>query len=224
LQLVQADQNGDSPAGYEPVLATQTIGTAPVAEVNYSGSTAYTTYEVINASAAIVEHAVIPVAVAFSSSNPPAAGSVTVDPSFAPLSSVMTADLTAPLPRFVDFGTPQPAYAINSCACTYSLTLSSASISASGGNGSFTVTTSQGCPIQPVSQSSFVSFTVAGSVVSYTVAPNSLPYPRTATITVGGQSFTLTQAAAALTFTPSQLKFTSGPGQRFAGIVGRPHA
>ncbi len=211
LQLVQADQNGNSPAGYEPALATQTIGTVPVAEVNYSGSIAYATYEVINSNPGILELAVIPVAVAFSGSNPPAAGSVTVDPSYAPVSSVITADLSAPLPRFVDFGTPQPAYTINDCACTYSLTASSASISASGGNGSFTVTTSQGCPIQPVSQSSFVSFSVAGSVVYYTVAPNPLPYPRTATITVGGQLFTLTQAAASLTFTPSQLKFTSGP-------------
>ncbi len=210
LQLVQADQNGSSPAGYEPVLATETIGTTPVAEANYSGSFAYAIYEVIKSSPNLVEHAAIPVAVAFSGAIPPA-GSVTVETSLAPLSSVTAADPSAPLPRFVDAGTPQPAYAINSCPCTYSLTPSSASIAASGGSGSFAVTTSQQCPIQPASQATFVSITVAGSVVDYWVAPNPLPYPRTALVVVGGQTFTLLQAAATLTFTPSQLKFTSGP-------------
>ena len=115
LQLIQADQNGASSPGYEPVAATGRIGTTPVAEVSYSGSTAYAVFEVVYADSTVLETAVIPVAVAFNSPQP-ASGTVTADASFGPLSSVMTDDVSAPLPRFANAATAQNTYAIKSCA------------------------------------------------------------------------------------------------------------
>ena len=79
LRLVKTGQNGGSPAGYYPVLATSTIKGAKVAEVNYSGTTAYATYEVINSDPSVQETANFPVAVAFTSSEIPAAGKATVE-------------------------------------------------------------------------------------------------------------------------------------------------
>lgn len=116
LQLVQSDQNGFSAPGYVPVTATATVGSTPVAEVNYVDSTAYATYEIVNANVTALEAANIPVAVAFDSSAPPTTGVTTATTSLAPISSVLTADPTAPLPRFGSVSAVQTAYAINSCS------------------------------------------------------------------------------------------------------------
>jgi hypothetical protein len=64
LQLIQANEYGNSAAGYEPIAATAMIGATPVAEANSSGALAYATYEVIYADPAVLESATIPVAVA----------------------------------------------------------------------------------------------------------------------------------------------------------------
>jgi hypothetical protein len=118
LQLVQAGKSGNSLPGYKPVPATATIGTTPVAEVNYSGSVGYATYEITNADSTITEVATIPVAVAFNSSTVPAIGVTEVNASFAPINTIATADPAAPLPRFADPFASQTAYAINSCPAT----------------------------------------------------------------------------------------------------------
>ena len=114
LQLVKANENGNSEAGYEPVASTAMVGTMPVAEAYASGSTAYAVYEVINASPAVLETATIPVAVAFIKE--PSAGVVNATTSLAPLSAVATASESASIPRFANFSSAQEAYSITSCA------------------------------------------------------------------------------------------------------------
>ena len=113
LQLIQANQYGNSAAGYEPVASTAMVGATPVAEAYASGSTAYAVYEVINASPAVLETATIPVAVAFIEE--PSAGVVNATTSLAPLSTVGTASESASIPRFANFSSAQGAYSITSC-------------------------------------------------------------------------------------------------------------
>ena len=113
LQLVQAESNGASAPGYEPIAPTATIGTTPVAEASRSFSTAYAVYEVIDANPSIIESATIPVAVAFT--NKPATGAVMATTTLAPLGTVEAANELSPIPRFVSLSTPQQAYSINSC-------------------------------------------------------------------------------------------------------------
>jgi hypothetical protein len=112
LQLVQANQSGNSEPGYEPVASSATIGATPVAEASSSGTTAYVVYEVVDASPGL-ETATIPVAVAFT--DVPATGAVNATTTLAPLSSVETASKTASIPRFTSFSTAQEAYSITSC-------------------------------------------------------------------------------------------------------------
>jgi hypothetical protein len=114
LQLVQADENGKSTPGYEPIEATAMVGTTPVAEVKTSGTTAYAIYEVIYSNPAVTETATIPVAVAFT--NKPATGLVISSTSLAPLGTNGNASESAPIPRFANFSTPQGAYSITSCS------------------------------------------------------------------------------------------------------------
>jgi hypothetical protein len=113
LQLVQANDNGKSAPGYEPVASTAMIGSTPVAKASLSGSTAYATYEVIYADPSVQETAIIPVAVAFTTK--PALGPVTVSTTLAPLDTIGTADETSPIPRFANFATRETAYSIESC-------------------------------------------------------------------------------------------------------------
>jgi Galactose oxidase, central domain/Kelch motif len=114
LQLVKANENGNSEAGYEPVASTAMIGTTPVAEAYASGSTVYAVYEVIYSNPSVQETATIPVAVAFITE--PSVGVVNATTSLAPLSTVGTASETAAIPRFANFSTPQEAFTITSCA------------------------------------------------------------------------------------------------------------
>jgi hypothetical protein len=120
LQLMRADQTGNSAPGFTPVVPTASVGITPVAEVSYNGSTAEAVYEVLNANPNNIEVAAIPVAVAFGSTpqSSPALGQVFVNASLAPLSLVETSDLAAPIPRFAETSTPQRAYAIQSCSAT----------------------------------------------------------------------------------------------------------
>ena len=118
LQLVPSDETGFSSPGYQPVMATKMVGTTPVAEANYSGSSAYAVYEVVYSDPSVLETVTVPVAVAYSSSNMPATGIMTADLSFVPFSSVATDDPTAPLPRFTNYSTPQTAFGFNSCPAT----------------------------------------------------------------------------------------------------------
>jgi hypothetical protein len=114
LTLVSADVNGAS-SSFSAIT-----GTGGLAEVAYSGTTGYATYEVVNSDPNVPESAFINVFVAFISAtaqNLPAPGASTVSVSFAPLSNVGTASATDPIPRFGDTSTPRAAFDINLCTC-----------------------------------------------------------------------------------------------------------
>ena len=116
LQLVTANHNGSSTAGYEPVASTAMIGSTPVAEASVSGSTAYATYEVVYADPTIQESATIPVAVAFNNTpKQPATGSVSATTSLAPVGTNGASSQTAPIPRFINFSSAKKAYSIQAC-------------------------------------------------------------------------------------------------------------
>jgi len=95
-------------------------GTGGLAEVSYSGTTGYATYEVLNSDPNAQESAIIGVSVAFISNtaqNLPAPGASTLNVSFAPLSNVGTASSTDPIPRFGDSSAPLNTFTINLCTC-----------------------------------------------------------------------------------------------------------
>jgi len=99
--------------------------------------------------------------------------------------------------------------------CTYSISSTSNTVTAEGGQGSFTVTTSTSdCEWSAVSSDSWVTITSGASGsgsgrVDYTVAANSGP-TRTATITVAGNEHTLRQTAADCTYSISPTGQTIG--------------
>jgi len=114
LTLVSSDANGAS-SSFSAVS-----GTGGIAEVSYSGTTGFATYEVVNSDPNTPETAIINVFVAFLSAtaqNLPAPGASTVNVSFAPLSNVGTASAVDPIPRFGDTSTPRAAFDINLCTC-----------------------------------------------------------------------------------------------------------
>ncbi len=113
LQLVQANQNGKSAAGYEPVDATAMVGATPVAAATTFGSTAYAVYEVIYEDPTVQESGIIPFAVAFTKA--PATGNVTATTSLAPVGTVGTANETGPIPRFTSLSNAKKAYSISAC-------------------------------------------------------------------------------------------------------------
>jgi pseudomonalisin len=89
-------------------------------------------------------------------------------------------------------------------ACSYSLTPQSASLPASGGTGSFTVTSPTGCTWTAVSNAGWLQVTAGSSgsgtgTVTYSADPNS-GSARSGTLTIAGQTFTVTQAAQACSY------------------------
>jgi hypothetical protein len=88
--------------------------------VPVSNGSANVVYEVANADPNAQETATFAIAVAFvanTANNLPTPGTSTINVSFAPLSSVQTADATAPIPRFCDKSTPINIWTINLCTC-----------------------------------------------------------------------------------------------------------
>ncbi|MBI3654685.1 MAG: BACON domain-containing protein [Acidobacteria bacterium] len=88
--------------------------------------------------------------------------------------------------------------------CTYTLFPTNATISSSGGSGNFTVATQIGCAWNAVSNAAWLTVTSGASgsgtgTVGYLVAANTVTSPRSATITVAGQTFTINQAAGSPT-------------------------
>jgi hypothetical protein len=100
-------------------------------------------------------------------------------------------------------------------ACTYSISSASNTVTAEGGQGSFTVTPSTNdCEWSAVSSHSWVTITSGASGsgsgrVDYTVAANSGP-SRTATITVAGNVHTISQTAADCSYSISPNRRTIG--------------
>jgi hypothetical protein len=125
FQMIQADQFGNSPTpGYAMVSPTVRGGT--VAEMSYSGTRAYATYEVLNSDPSVLESAAIPVAVAFNTlgANPgveQVAVNINEAPAGGPLAGIETPDITAPIPRFLNNSTATGAFSV--LACTVPITV-----------------------------------------------------------------------------------------------------
>ena len=98
-------------------------------------------------------------------------------------------------------------YTCGSGSCTYSISPTSGSFTAAGGNGSVNVTASSGtCGWTAESSVGWITITGGANgsgngTVTYSVAANTLSTPRSATLTIAGQTFTVNQAAANLAVT-----------------------
>jgi hypothetical protein len=125
-------------------------------------------------------------------------------------------------------------------SCSYAISPGSQSFNSTGGTGSINVTATSGCAWTAASNQSFAAVTSGGSgsgsgVVNYSVAANSASSTRSATLTIGGQTFTVQQGAAAtpvgtytLVATPSvvapggavAVNFTAPAGSSYYDWVG----
>jgi len=89
--------------------------------------------------------------------------------------------------------------------CSYTLSPTGRSFSASGGPGSVAVTTSSSCNWTIVSNAPWIMLTsssnvTGGGTVNYTVAANTSSSSRTGTMTIAGQTFIVTQAGQSCTY------------------------
>jgi hypothetical protein len=85
-------------------------------------------------------------------------------------------------------------------ACTFSLSGSGQSFNATGGTGSVSVNTSSGCAWSATSSESWLTVVSGASgtgtgVVMFQVAANTTGQARTASLSIGGQTFTVNQTA-----------------------------
>ena len=83
--------------------------------------------------------------------------------------------------------------------CSYSISPSSASFAATGGDGTVTVDTAAGCAWTATTNSTWMTITSGSSgsgagSVAYNVAQNTSIDPRTGTLTIAGRTFTVTQS------------------------------
>ncbi len=103
--------------------------------------------------------------------------------------------------------------------CTYSITPTSQSFTATGGSGTVNVTAATGCAWTASSNDNWLTITSGASAsgngsAAFTAAANQLLASRTGTLTVAGQTFTVTQAALVCTYalTPASQSFTATGG------------
>ena len=90
---------------------------------------------------------------------------------------------------------------VNKDMCTYSISQTNASFSASGGTGSVSVTTQPGCTWTASSGASWLTITsgkngTGNGVISYSVSANTNTDARTASSTFAGKVFTVAQSGA----------------------------
>ena len=111
-----------------------------------------------------------------------------------------------PAPRSANIVIGGQTFAVTQAAfaCTYSLNPSSHSATASGGSSSFVVTTAAACAWTSSGVPAWITGVPANgtgtTTINFTVAANSAPSPRSANITIGGQTFSVTQAALACSY------------------------
>jgi hypothetical protein len=109
--------------------------------------------------------------------------------------------------------------------CSYTVSPTTPSIAASGGNATVTVSTTSGCGWTATANQSWVSVTSGASgngngTVAYTVAPNTTTASRTATLTVAGRAVTLTQAAGcSYTVSPTTVAVPGSGGSATVAIT-----
>lgn len=101
-------------------------------------------------------------------------------------------------------------------SCSYSISPTSQSFTASGGTGSVSVTATSGCSWTAATNDSWITITSGSSgsgngTVSYSVASNSSTSSRTGTMTIAGNTFTVSQSGATgppdIAVNPTSLNF-----------------
>ncbi len=109
--------------------------------------------------------------------------------------------------------------------CSYSISPSSATITAAGGTGEVAVSTTSNCSWTAVSNAAWITITGGASgtgtgSMSYSVAANT-GGRLTGTVTIGGQTFTVNQEAAAcsLSISPTEKWFSSVGGAAAVSVV-----
>ncbi|MFN7932416.1 MAG: BACON domain-containing carbohydrate-binding protein [Bryobacteraceae bacterium] len=94
-------------------------------------------------------------------------------------------------------------------ACTYTLSSASSQIAASGGAGSFTLTTASGCQWNATTSATWIALAAASgtgtTLINYQVQANTTASSRMGQISAGGQVHTVTQAATGTVTPPSSL-------------------
>lgn len=80
-------------------------------------------------------------------------------------------------------------------ACTVSLPVTQGLVGAGGGSGTAAVSTQDGCTWTVSSGAGWLTAIPGNGKVEYTAAPNTTGSPRSATLTIGGQTFTVYQGA-----------------------------
>ena len=88
--------------------------------------------------------------------------------------------------------------AIPAVSCSYSLSAAGTVVSAAGGTGSVSVTAPAGCSWTASSNQNWLAVSsgasgIGNGAVGYTAGGNTASVPRTATLTIGGQTFTVSQ-------------------------------
>ena len=113
-------------------------------------------------------------------------------------------------------------------SCTYSLTPTAQSFTATGGNGTVNVTTLTGCGWTATSNATWLSINSGASgngngAVLYTAVSNANTTARTGTLTIAGQTFTVTQEALVCTYSISRTSqsFTSDGGNGVIEVTSR---
>ena len=115
VRLISTDASGAGTATGVTATTTTTFGQPfSLAPATVTGGATTLVYEVVSSDPTIVEQIDIPITVAFTASSP-GLGSANIVGSFAPISTVVTASQTAPIPRFVDVTTSATAFTINPC-------------------------------------------------------------------------------------------------------------
>jgi uncharacterized repeat protein (TIGR03803 family) len=113
--------------------------------------------------------------------------------------------------------------------CTFELGASSGTFTASGGNGTVSVTASNGCTWTATNDDSFITITSGktgsgNGTVHFTVAANSSTNPVVSTMTIAGNTFTVNQAGApavgacTFTLTPTVVKMTDKGGKKSISV------
>ncbi len=109
--------------------------------------------------------------------------------------------------------------------CTYSISPTSQTFTASGGNGSVAVTAGTGCSWTATSNVTWITITSGGSgtgngTVNYSVAAYTGTTTRTGTVTIAGQTFTVTQTPpCTYSILPTSQSFTASGGNGSVAVT-----
>ncbi len=100
-------------------------------------------------------------------------------------------------------------------ACSYSISPTTQSVAAGGGNGTVSVSTTSGCGWTAVSNASWITLTSGSSgsgngIVYYMVSANSGASSRTGTLTIAGSTHTVTQAGQSCAYSISPASQSMG--------------